>query len=59
MFRKESLGNRELFEELLKMVVLTANEEKERARVTTNVGCLWHTHLETPACRPENEIWEA
>jgi hypothetical protein len=61
MFRKECLGNGELLQEFLRMLVLTANEEEEeeRARATANVGCLWHTHLETPACRPESEIWEA
>ena len=59
MFRKECLGNVEQLEELLRMVVLTAIEEEERARAIAKVGCLWHTHLETPACRPENEIWEA
>jgi hypothetical protein len=67
MFRKECLGNGELLEELLRMVILKANddddeeeeEEEERARATAHVGCLWHTHLETPACRPENENWEA
>jgi hypothetical protein len=41
MFRKECLGNGELLEELLRMVVLTANEEEEeRAKATANVSCL-------------------